>query len=67
MKIQIGHLAAILFFINMDIIQDQLDTKGILCVKFQNSDISSFRGDTGTAFELTEMVENSKWPLFFSF
>ena len=36
----------------------QLDTKGILCVKFQNSDINSFRGDAGTTFQLTEIVKS---------
>ena len=33
-------------------------------MKFQNSDISSFREDAGTTFELTEVDENSKWPPF---
>ena len=47
--------------------KDQLDTKEILCVEFQNSDISSFRGDAGTTIELTEIDENSKWPPFFHF
>ena len=37
---------------------DQLDTKKIICVKFQISGLSSVRGDIGTTFELTEIVKN---------
>ena len=55
-----GHLV---FFIKMNFNWDELDTKGVLCVKFQNS-ISSFRGDAGKKFELTEIDKNSKWPPF---
>ena len=40
-----GHLG---FLINMNFRKDQLDIKWILCVKFQNSETSGFRGDEGT-------------------
>ena len=59
-----GHLVLL---INTSFSKDQLDTKGILCVKFKKSDISIIGADAGTTFELTEMVKNSKWPAFFVF
>ena len=52
--------APVVFAINMNFSYDQLDTKVIICVKYQNSGISSFGGSAGTMFELTEIVKNSK-------
>ena len=67
MSLLVNEIGPINIFFYQYKFQPRLGDKGVLYVNFQNSDISTLRGDAGTTFESTQIDENSKRPPFFIF